>query len=390
MWYQDLTGIGLAYSDDGINWTDIDLQALPVDAAHPDVLYDANGFGGGGYKYKMWYWDSNEPLTSITTIAFTQSNDGMNWTTPVACSQDPIQYLVSGASADYFYNLYGPGTVQYNPNATSTPGDPYSYPYVMLFDSVSTGGVGGSEQTGLAYSSDGLFWTRYGSVPVMIPTQNPSDWDSEYMYQAHYIKVAGVYHAFYSGSNGNPLGSLGNTTAHGIGHASSVDGITWVRDPDNPIFIVTDGIAWRNGRTYSCSPLLQNSGGTDSCGSESCELKMWFAGFNASDIASIGYATAACPLPSCSPLPPTSFQGKIRSNQFLNRTESVLQTSWVASLSSNISYYQIYKNGKPIAQVSSTAPLYWTTCGSHASSDIYEISAVNNNGFESSRTRMTL
>ena len=103
------------------------------------------------------------------------------------------------------------------------------------------------------------------------------------------------------------------------------------------------------------------------------------------------YATAQCPLPPCAPSAPSSFQGTVLTNKFLNQTECVLKTSWIASPSSDVAYYQIYKNGMPIAQISAADPLRCTIClhSCHVTG-IYEISAVDNNGFESSRTRLSL
>ncbi|AUH72171.1 hypothetical protein CAB17_08920 [Legionella sainthelensi] len=294
MWYEGNNEIGLAYSDDGINWTPHSMTGLPAEGAHPDVIYDVNGFGGGIYTYKMWFWDPNAPLSDISAIKFSESTDGINWTSPISISQDPSSPLVTGISPGYFYHLYGPGYVIYNPNTTPTTGQPMTYPYVMFFDTSTEGlGPGTSvEQLGLAYSTDGLFWTRYGTEPVIIPSGDINQWDGQYIYQPSLIKVQGIYQLFYSGSNGQPIGSAGNTTAHGIGHASSIDGINWTLDSGNPIFYILDGVSWRNNRTYTPTvifePFCTNS-------NSSHFAKMWFSGANSSDIRAIGYATIPCP-----------------------------------------------------------------------------------------------
>ena len=397
MWYQDTSGIGLAYSDDGINWVDIDEQVGVDGYLHPDVIYDANGFGGTIYKYKLWAWSGSvdgetSPPYKVNAMLYAQSTDGKNWVNDHQdITQPDVSFpLVDNISGSYFYHCYGPGTVVYHPNATSIPGDPYSYPYTMLYDTSSEGGgpAIGTEQTALAYSADGLAWVRYGAEPILIPSGNDSDWDGQYIYQGHFFKASGTYHMYYSGSNGQPLGSLGNETAHGLGYASSLDGLSWVRDP-NPIFIVTDGVAWRNARTYTVSPLFQNPEGTDFCGE--CAVKMWFNGTNADGVKSIGYATLPCPLPLCRPTAPTGFVGVIRSNQFLTQTEFVLQTTWQASTSDDIAFYNIYKNGKVLARVSANSTLCWRDCLCCCSTpDRYAISAVDDSGLESLPTPMVL
>lgn len=126
----------------------------------------------------------------------------------------------------------------------------------------------------------------------MIPSGDITQWDGQYIYQPSVIKVQGIYQMFYSGANGQPIGSDGNTNAHGIGHASSTDGINWTLDTGNPIFYILDGVAWRNNRTYTPSvifyPFCSN-------GNSSNVAKMWFSGANSSDTKAIGYATLPCP-----------------------------------------------------------------------------------------------
>ena len=296
MWYEGMGQMGVAYSDDGIHWTDhsSSLTGLPTIGAHPDVVYDPNGFGGGSYTYKMWYWDPTQPLTSISAIQYSESTDGLNWTTPVSISQDPTFPLVTGISPGYFYHLYGPGDVIYNSNGTSVPGQPLTYPYIMFFDTSTEGtGPGTSvEQTGLAFSTDGLFWTRYGTQPILIPSGDISQWDGQYIYQGSILIINGVFHYFYSGSNGQPIGSDGNTTAHGIGHAYSTDGINWTLDADNPIFYILDGVTWRNNRTYTPDVIYGPF-----CDASGCVAKMWFTGADSSDTRAIGFATLPVPSP---------------------------------------------------------------------------------------------
>jgi len=71
---------------------------------------------------------------------------------------------------------------------------------------------------------------------------------------------------------------------HGIGYATSPDGIHWTRDGDNPILHKDDGVGWRDSRTY-CPAVLRDGSA----------YKMWFAG-RGNGAYAIGYATAAPPV----------------------------------------------------------------------------------------------
>lgn len=179
----------------------------------------------------------------------------------------------------------------YNPNTTPIMGQPFTYPYVMYFDAAAENTIPnvGSEQTGLAYSSDGITWSAYGSQPVLIPSGNSSEWDGQYIYRPSVVYVQGIYHMFYSGSDGI-TDSGGNSTAHGIGHATSPDGINWTLDSNNPIFYINE-VDWRWSRTYTpfvlYFPLCENG----------ALAKMWFTGADITGQKAIGYATIPCPTP---------------------------------------------------------------------------------------------
>ncbi len=294
MWHQGPNGIAISYSIDGSFWRlkgDTTLSNL----FHPCIIYDPNGFGGGPYNYRGWFWTGVAGVTP-DVIQYSFSTDGINWLTPQPAMQDASSPIVTGISPGYFYHLYGPGFVIYNPNSTSTPGQPYTFPYVMFFDT-STEGTGPGlsvEQIGLAYSNDGVTWTRFGSVPIVIPSGSATAWDGNYAFRPSIILVQGIYHMFYSGSNDliDPLTTI--PYAHGIGHASSSDGINWTLDPDNPIFIYSDGVAWRNSRTYTPSVLFDPfcTAAVRTC------AKMWFDGGQgtvAGEDQAIGLATLTCP-----------------------------------------------------------------------------------------------
>lgn len=257
-----------------------DLGTL-TNARHPVVLYDANGFGGGTYYYKMWYWDSASEYTDPIRCA--ESSDGITWVNDQAITQDPSALLVTGWVAPYwFYSSYGAGAVLYNAAgyATINYADPMGNKYVMYYDAASQGFApdGTAEGTALAFSADGVYWARYGSAPVLLGSGG-SAWDSNYAYAWSVLKVNGQYEMWYSGGQAR--------SSEGIGYAQSSDGITWTKQAD-PIMHMSDGVAWRSSRTYTPSVIYDAS--QFSGHGDTAFLKMWYTGVSGSDYA-VGYAT---------------------------------------------------------------------------------------------------
>jgi len=298
-------GIALATSNDGLNWTEHNnsspLAGLPASANHPVVIYHSGGFGGGMY-YKIWYWDTGAGLNTIGAIRTAQSADGVTWIDDQPIQQhatDATLQLVDGVSGSYFYHCYGPGSVLFNPTGgnigSTTPDDksddqPMTYRYVMYYDSSGEGASpnGSLEQTSLAYSTDGIYWIRYGDAPVLIPSGDANDWDGMYSYRASVLEINGTYHMWYAGANGD--NSIGTYYAHGIGHAVSNDGLNWSLDVDNPAMHVSDGVAWRDVRTYTPVVVHPVGGADDTC------LQMWFTGRTGSNYT-IGLANACGIIP---------------------------------------------------------------------------------------------
>lgn len=280
MWYGTSSSqTGLAYSNDGIFWTD--QGDVMTNGYHAQVIYDASGFGGSVY-YKMWYWGPSL-LYSVGAIRYAESVDGVTWSNDQPLQNGIVAPIIGEPHPAWNYGSYGPSSIFYNPTATNTGTDPFGYTYTMYYD----GTTGGTESIGLAYSTDGITWNGHDANtdgkadPVLDGVEGT--WVVNYSSRATIIKNAvDDYEMWYSGG----IGAMNN----GIGYATSTDGINWIKDASNPIFHKDDGITWRDSRTY-CPSVIKD--GTT--------YKMWFTG---KDIAngdySIGYATGAPPLP-----PPT-------------------------------------------------------------------------------------
>jgi uncharacterized repeat protein (TIGR01451 family) len=282
MWYADYSSVGtykeaVTYSDDGVNWTaPVEMQGMSANGYHAKILYIPEGYGAGPYYYKIWYWDSVMSY-SINDLRTADSADGVNWVNDQILTQDGASPLVTGVSPDWNRGSYGPVAMLYNPSASNSGSDPFDYTFTMYYD----GTTGGVEVIGLGYSADGNHWTRYGNNPVL-DLGGGGEWDSNYVTNGSVIPGDdGIWRMWYSG---------GQTSAHqGIGYATSPDGISWSRDPGNPLYSVNDGVAWRDDRCYTPS-VFYDADGFSGHGDVSL-FKMWFTGQDqATSNRTIGYA----------------------------------------------------------------------------------------------------
>jgi len=284
MWYGTSSSqTGLAISDDGISWADHGV--VMANGYHATVEYYPDGFAGTNsgdnpsadtMYYRMWYWDPAH-LYSIAAIGYTESPDGVNW-----YNDQPLQNgavpIISGGDPWWNRGSYGPCDILYNPSAYNTGTD---WTFTMYYD----GTTGGDEAIGLGFSSDGITWTGYDANgdgkadPVLNGTYVSGDWDYDYVSRATIIKNGdGDFEMWYSGG----VGAMN----HGIGYATSPDGINWTRDANNPIFHKDDGVGWRDSRTY-CPAVIQDGSA----------YKMWLTGKDKeSGDYSIGYATVVPPV----------------------------------------------------------------------------------------------
>jgi len=161
--------------------------------------------------------------------------------------------LVTGVYPDW-YGSYGPIDVIYQPSASDTGTEPWNYRYVMYYDVTD----GGREFTGLAYSSNGVHWTRYPSLVLQGSTSYA--WDcSDDAYGTVYRDANG-YHFWYSGGGGGSGDCVDHPVHEGIGYASSSDGKSWTKDSGNPIFHISDGVGYRDDRMYTPAVVDDGSG----------------------------------------------------------------------------------------------------------------------------------
>ena len=159
------------------------------------------------------------------------------------------------------------------------------------------GTTGAVEEIGLAYSTNGILWKGYGRV---LERGGNGTWDSDYVSHGTVVKIENTWHLWYSGSG------KGGGANQGIGHATSMDGINWVKD-SNPVFHSNDGVLWRNDRTYTPSVIYDSNGfETSSCPN----IKMWFTGKENSNYT-IGYVYGCIPQTSTKNSPTMFYNVKL-------------------------------------------------------------------------------
>lgn len=85
-----------------------------------------------------------------------------------------------------------------------------------------------------ATSADGLSWTRDDS-PLLEPGPSGA-WDDARVETPTVVRTPdGTFHLYYSGCAGACGGGI-----YAIGHATSPDGLTWTKDPANPVITTQD------------------------------------------------------------------------------------------------------------------------------------------------------
>ncbi len=267
IWYTGSGGIFYATSTNGESWVKGNGGAAVAGLTNPHHVVVRRTDN----KYKMWYWDTSQ-LYSVSSIRYAESTDGTTWVSDQAITQNSSRPIITGASGDWNRGSYGPSDILLNDNASNSGSNPWDYSFVMYYDATT----GGQQDLGLAYSSDGIVWNRYGTSNAdgRVLAHSGTGWDATHVGRSSVFRdSSGDFHMWYSGGDGR--------LDQGIGYASSSNGIDWVRYPDsgsNLVFSVNDGESWRDSRTYT--PTVVNG------------EEMWFTGDDGSGHRTIGYATA--------------------------------------------------------------------------------------------------
>jgi len=180
----------------------------------PRVIYD-------GQKFRMWFvgLDSGGNLNGI---GYASSTDGITWVK----NSNPV---ITASTSNWEGSYISIGSVFWTGSE-----------FVMYYRGV--GGQEGSASShgavGIATSQDGVSWTKYSDNPVMT-TGGP---DASFLSTPYVIQIGSSYQMWYSWRN--PV-----LTYVAICYASSTDGKSWVKH-ESPV-LVASGIGMERYAVYS-------------------------------------------------------------------------------------------------------------------------------------------
>jgi len=254
MWYSGADGInvriGYATSLDGIAWTKHQTNPVldigPSNTWDDDMIWFPTIIQDGGV-YKMWYGGKD---STTYRIGYATSPDGITWT-----KIPTIPVLDIGL----------PGSWE----------DFFAYEPAVIFDGTTyhmwySGHNGLNARIGYATSPDGITWTKNPANPVL-GLGLPGSWDDAYVNSPSVFYDGATYHMWYSGHD------IFNAR---IGYATSLDGITWTKDPTNPVLGLGPPGSWDDVHVTSSTVLY-----------DGITYHMWYSGYDGVNYR-IGYATS--------------------------------------------------------------------------------------------------
>jgi len=234
-------GDGMVTNHTGTNAGWIKYEGNPVLGGELGTCFDITMLREHG-TYKMWF--SWRPKASV---ALTESKDGIHWSAPE---------IVLG------------------PNHDSGWEDDINRPMVIHrpdgYHMWYTGQAKGQSWIGYAISKDGKNWTRIGDKPVISPDQ---EWEKGAAMCPHVLwdEKAKLYKMWYSaGEQYEP---------DAIGYATSPDGKSWTKYPNNPVFEPDKKLPWEACKVTACQVIEEDGWFT-----------MFYIGFRDVHTAQIGIA----------------------------------------------------------------------------------------------------
>ena len=266
MWYSGRDSIttygtmhfGYAWSLDGIEWTryhnnPVFSASLPwegKDIACCAVLKDED-------TLRMWYING-----ASDRIGYATSTDGIHW------DKYPEPVLHLGPQGDWDSHFIVPQTVIKTDSI-----------FRMWYWAGPEKRSYSTHHIGLAISRDGITWKKYdnpltegspfsASDPVLKAADYPA-WDQIRAYAPAVLATEDGYEMFYAGRGEREF------YAQLVGHATSQDGISWTKNPKNPV--IDKQPAWGEGITNGT--VLHFDG----------RYHLWFSGFELAGRATVGY-----------------------------------------------------------------------------------------------------
>ncbi len=176
--------------------------------------------------YKMWFsWRTKHG------IGYTESKDGKHWGKP-SLVLEPVP------QSNWESDEVNRPSVVYHDGQYLMWYSGQMYPYQEK----------GTSALGLAVSEDGVHWIREGK-PVLIPA---GGWEGHAIMCPYvmYDKTNQYFRMWYSGGS--------NHEPDAIGYAESLDGITWNRKNNQPIFDTKNSSLWDRYKVLACQVIPYN------------------------------------------------------------------------------------------------------------------------------------
>lgn len=186
------SNICYATSENGIVWTKyasnpvLDINKSSWDSLGVEtvtVIIDADAPANA--RYKMWY--AGQTFNDYRyEIGYAYSPDGISW------QKHPGAVLAVGLENEWDNCfLEGPSVLK--------EGGIYKMWYAGYDCAVDGQSTDGKANIGYATSTDGINWTKFEGNPVL--TVSTDQWDAVYVQDPHVIKYNGLYHMWYGGAN---------------------------------------------------------------------------------------------------------------------------------------------------------------------------------------------
>jgi predicted GH43/DUF377 family glycosyl hydrolase len=218
------------------------------DVFNPFVIYNEDSV-----RYEMWFVGGGDSYPYIYQIGYAVSYDGSDWTMPYST---PVLTATPGS---------WDSVVVFSPMVIRENGQ-----YKMWY-------AGGKDdfnnKIGYATSPDGINWTKYADNPILSPDEL---WEKDAAGNHYVIHTESGYQMWYFGGINTWLSS------GAIGYATSLDGITWVKDTDhNPVLTKGNTGEWDNSLVWA--PRVLNLFG---------KHYMWYSGMDTDNHRRVGLATS--------------------------------------------------------------------------------------------------
>ena len=217
-----------------------------------------------------------ESNVSYASVCYSESSDGTNWSTPV------IVFSPSNAIGAWDNSKTEIPTVIKDTTESDT-----LKRYKMWYGGADSLAPNVVDSIGYAYSHDGINWTRLPAAQSpfgragLVFEPGFTNGDAGVVSDPTALKVGSTYHLWYN--------SFGSGDSLYISHATSLDGVNWIRDVSNPV--LSPGEPWENYGTGMISADVSHP----SVRWNGSQFQMWYGSFDSTLFVrydGIGYATS--------------------------------------------------------------------------------------------------